>query len=114
MPAVAIRPTMADMAGTHASPTERVHGGGRPRRVVIVGGGVAALELMLGLRKLGEELIETTLVAPDAEFRYRPASVAVPFERGEVFAFPLDAIAVEAGATFMHDRVAAVTRPRGS
>ena len=78
-------------------------------RVVVVGGGVGALELVLGLHKLAEERVSVTLVAPDHEFRYRPASVAVPFDQGQVLAFPLAEIAEAAGATFLTmDRVARV------
>ena len=53
-------------------------------RVAIVGGGVGALEVMLGLRDLAEERVDLTLLTPESEFRYRPASVAVPFGSGPV------------------------------
>ena len=74
----------------------------------MVGGGVGALELVLGLHKLAEERIHCTLVAPEHEFRYRPASVAVPFEQGQVLAFSLAELAESAGARFVHDHVASV------
>jgi sulfide:quinone oxidoreductase len=75
---------------------------------VIVGGGVGALELALALRKLGEERIQTTLIAPEREFRYRPASVSVPFKRGEVSAFPISEVAEAAGAQLVQGTVNAV------
>ena len=58
---------------------ELAGGSGRGRlRVAIVGGGVGALEMMLALGDLAEGRVELTLLSPEAEFRYRPASVAVP------------------------------------
>ena len=69
-----------------------------PPRVVIVGGGVGALEAMLALRDLAEERVEITLLSPESEFRYRPAAVAVPFGRGQVERFALSDIASAAGA----------------
>ena len=47
-----------------------------PFRVLIVGGGVAGLEAALALRHLAGERVATTLLAPAAEFVYRPMKVA--------------------------------------
>jgi sulfide:quinone oxidoreductase len=79
-----------------------------PMKVVIVGGGVGALELVLALHKLAEERIQATLIAPEREFRYRPTSVAVPFGRGEVPAFPISEVADAAGARLIQGTVSAV------
>ena len=84
------------------------HGVDHPMKVVIVGGGVGALELALALRKLGEERIGATLIAPERDFRYRPASVSVPFRRGEVLAFPIADVVEAAGARLIHSTVGAV------
>ena len=84
------------------------HGIDHPMKVVIIGGGVGALELALALHKLGEERIGATLIAPEPDFRYRPASVSVPFRRGEVLAFPIADVAEAAGARLIHATVAAV------
>ena len=59
-----------------------------PRRsdklhVLVAGGGVAALEAMVALRKLAGELVEVELLSPDTDFFYRPLSVAEPFGLGE-------------------------------
>lgn len=43
--------------------------------VLVVGGGVAALEFVLAARKLAEERLRCTLVTPGTEFSYRPAAV---------------------------------------
>ena len=42
---------------------------GSPPRVVIVGGGVAALEVLMGLRKLAGGLSEIVLLCPDERVR---------------------------------------------
>ncbi len=69
-------------------------------RVVIAGGGVAALEAALALRALAEERVEIELVGPEPHFWYRPLSVAEPFELGETSRYELAALASAAGATF--------------
>ena len=75
---------------------------GRPmsKRVVIAGGGVAALETALALKELADERIEVELVAPEPHFWYRPLSVAEPFGLGEAQHHELGALAAAAGATF--------------
>lgn len=69
-------------------------------RVVIAGGGVAALEAALALRALAEERVEIELVGPEPHFWYRPLSVGEPFELGETQHYELGALASAAGATF--------------
>jgi sulfide:quinone oxidoreductase len=69
-------------------------------RVVIAGGGVAALEAMVALRQLAEERVELTLVAPDRLFTYRPLAVAEPFGLGSVVSFPLEELTAGSGATY--------------
>jgi len=52
--------------------------------VVVAGGGIAALEVLAGLRALAGERVTTTLIAPVPSFSFRPLSTAVPFTfRGE-------------------------------
>lgn len=69
-------------------------------RVVIAGGGVAALEAALALRALAEARVAIELVGPEPHFWYRPLSVAEPFELGEAHRYELAALASAAGATF--------------
>ncbi len=66
-------------------------------RVVIAGGGVAALETMLALRALARAHIEITLLTPEREFNYRPVTVAEPFERGEARSYDVQAILDDQG-----------------
>jgi sulfide:quinone oxidoreductase len=75
-------------------------------RVVIAGGGVAALETMVALRELAEERVELTLVAPDNLFVYRPLAVVEPFGLGSALRVPLKTLAAGSGAT--HEQAAAL------
>ena len=69
-------------------------------RVLIVGGGVAALEATLALRELAEERVDIEILAPETDFVYRPTAVAEPFRQGEVRRFPLAQLVESAGASF--------------
>src|SRR5215218_1550228 len=69
-------------------------------RVLIAGGGVAALEAMVALRHLAEERVELTLLAPDNFFTYRPLAVAEPFGFGSVVRFSLETLTAGCGATY--------------
>jgi sulfide:quinone oxidoreductase len=50
-----------------------------PLRVVVAGGGVAALEAVLALRALAGERTSVELLAPGDDFVHRPSSVLTPF-----------------------------------
>jgi sulfide:quinone oxidoreductase len=69
-------------------------------RVLVAGGGVAALEATLALRALAVDRLSVELLAPEPEFWYRPLAVAEPFGLGEVRHFDLAQLAAAAGATF--------------
>ena len=66
--------------------------------VLVAGGGVAALEAMVALRKLAGELVEVELLSPDTDFFYRPLSVAEPFGLGQVLRFDIASLAHGCGA----------------
>ncbi len=70
-------------------------------RVLIAGGGVAALEAALALRDLAGNLVDLELLAPERHFFYRPMSVAAPFALGDVARVELDTIARELDAGFV-------------
>ena len=76
--------------------------------VVIVGGGVAALETMMALRQLAGDRVQATLVAPEPDFVYRPMAVAEPFGVGEAGHVPLVQIARDFGVELVQAGVAAV------
>jgi sulfide:quinone oxidoreductase len=80
----------------------------RRLRVVIAGGGVAALETALALRTLAPELVDITLVAPTDRFRFRAASVGEPFHRAEAHRFDLAAICADIGVALRHGALTAV------
>jgi sulfide:quinone oxidoreductase len=73
-------------------------------RVLIAGGGVAALETMVALHELAEDRVELSLVAPDNLFFYRALAVAEPFGLGSVVRIPLDTLTAGCGAT--HEQAA--------
>ncbi len=68
-------------------------------RVLIAGGGVAALEAALALQAQAAGHVEVELVAPDPQFWYRPVAPAEPFGLAEVRHFDLSALAFAAGAS---------------
>jgi sulfide:quinone oxidoreductase len=72
-------------------------------RVVICGGGIAAVEGLLRLRTLIGVALEITLLAPNAELRYRPLAVDEPFARRGVRRYPLPTIARRTGADWVQD-----------
>jgi sulfide:quinone oxidoreductase len=71
-------------------------------RVIVAGGGVAGLETVLALADLAPGLLETTLIAPNDEFVYRPMVVREPFANGAARRYPLEPIVSDAGATLLH------------
>jgi sulfide:quinone oxidoreductase len=77
--------------------------GGEKFRVVIAGGGVAALEAALALRDLAGERVATTIVAPNPVFVYRPLLVREPFTPAVTSTYDLAEIAQRAGAELLVD-----------
>jgi sulfide:quinone oxidoreductase len=77
-------------------------------RVVICGGGVAAVEGLLRLRKLAGDLVDVTLVAPNDDFVYRPVAVreAAGFGWGRRYA--LWDVTRDGAAEWVKDIVASV------
>lgn len=87
--------------------------GGRARvrphgRIVIAGGGVAALEALLALRSLLGDTQAILLLTPQAELAYAPVAVAAPFSANPPRRFPLAEIARSLGADLIRDSLVEV------
>src|SRR5215213_6980211 len=78
-----------------------------PLRVLIAGGGVAALEAALALRDLAGERVAIALLAPGPDFVNRPVTVRNPFAALETPRLPLDRL-VDLGITVHADALAEV------
>ncbi len=72
-------------------------------RVVICGGGIAAVEGLLRLRSLAGDSLEITFVAPAEELRYRPLAVDEPFAMRGVRRYALRTVAQRTGAEWVQD-----------
>ena len=79
-------------------------------RVLVAGGGVAALEAVLALRELAGERVATTLLAPNEEFLYRPMTVREPFAYAAAGRYELAPIARDLGAELVADALDRVER----
>jgi sulfide:quinone oxidoreductase len=75
-------------------------------RVLIVGGGVAALECALALSDMAPDRTHVTLIAPKTEFVYRPMVVREPFAYGPARRYPLAPIVADAGARLLPGELA--------
>jgi sulfide:quinone oxidoreductase len=72
-------------------------------RVVICGGGIAAVEGLLRLRRLAGDSVDIELIAPNEELVYRPMAVRQPFAAGPPRRYPLGRIARDADADWAQD-----------
>jgi sulfide:quinone oxidoreductase len=79
-----------------------------PSRVVIAGGGVAALETLIALRDLAGNRVDITLIAPEESFTYRAMTVAEPFAKGHARHYELARFATQFDARLVRDAVAEV------
>ncbi len=69
--------------------------------MIIVGGGVAALETSLALHDLAPAETDVTVLAPNEEFVYRPMTIREPLAYGRARRYPLAPILRDAGATLL-------------
>src|ERR1700749_290392 len=82
------------------------------RRVLIAGGGVAGLEAAFALRQIAGDRVTVQILAPTAEFVYRPTSVGQPFTTGHARHYSLAKLAASAGAQLLRDGLSRVGAPR--
>ncbi len=75
-------------------------------RVLIAGGGVAALETVLALQDLAGERVQMRVIAPNEEFVYRPLTVREPFAFASASHYALAPILEQAGAELVRDELA--------
>src|ERR1044072_4353936 len=80
----------------------------RRPRVLIAGGGLAALEAALALRDIAGEALEVELWAPRGEFVYRPFSVGEPYGAARILRLDLGELAGRIGARFRLGGIRAV------
>src|SRR5512132_3636040 len=85
----------------------------RRTRVLVTGGGVAALELILALRDVAAERVEVDLLSAQHEFVYRPLAVAEPFGVGKAHRFDLAEIAKDCRARLRVGSLTGVDAGRG-
>ncbi|HEY7077021.1 MAG TPA: FAD-dependent oxidoreductase [Solirubrobacteraceae bacterium] len=78
------------------------------KRLLIAGGGPAALEGALAVQRLAGERVHVTLLADRDTFAYRPLAVAEPFGLGAPQRFSLPAFAAERGLQFERGALRAV------
>ncbi len=81
-------------------------------RVIVVGGGVAALETALALHELAPQQTAVSVIAPNDEFMYRPMTVCEPFAYGTAKRYPLAPIVAGAGAELIVDQLASIDPDR--
>ncbi len=74
-------------------------------RVLIAGGGVAALETALALKDLAADRVQMTLIAPNEEFVYRPMTVREPFAFTGARRYALEPIVADVGAELVRDKL---------
>ncbi|HEX6688617.1 MAG TPA: FAD-dependent oxidoreductase [Solirubrobacterales bacterium] len=85
----------------------------RRPRVLIAGGGIAALEAALALRDLAGGGLDVELCSPRKEFVYRPFAVGEPYGAASIFRYRLDALADRIGVSFRLDGLFAVDLATG-
>jgi sulfide:quinone oxidoreductase len=77
-------------------------------RVVIAGGGVAALEAAIALHELAGDRAEAALYSPREDFIYRPFAVAEPYGASRPMRYDLTELAERCGASFHRAAIASV------
>lgn len=77
-------------------------------RILIVGGGFAAVEAALALRALASDRVRLAMLAPDPVFHYRPAATTEPFDATPSRRYDLGEIARDLGAEYHQSRLEAV------
>jgi sulfide:quinone oxidoreductase len=80
---------------------------GKPK-VLIVGGGVGAIEAALALHHLAGDKARVEICAGRGDFVYRPFAVGEPYGASRVLRYGLESLAESCGASFRQENIAAV------
>lgn len=78
---------------------------GTPRRVLIAGGGVGALEAAVALRAQAGDRVHLRIVAPQSAFTWRALEAVEPFAEERPRQYPIDDLAQELRADVVHDEI---------
>jgi sulfide:quinone oxidoreductase len=111
-PRVRFYADLGDWKGIEMTIGSNAHSRNGKHRVVVAGGGFAALEAVLGIRQLAGERVEVDLVSAERELTYRPLAVVEPFGLGEAPRFDLAKIAATQHVKLSIDAVRAVDTER--
>jgi sulfide:quinone oxidoreductase len=82
--------------------------GGGEARVLVVGGGVGAIETALALHDLAGDEARVEICSGRGDFVYRPFAVGEPYGASRVLRYDLEGIAESCGASFRQENVAAI------
>ncbi|HXS46679.1 MAG TPA: FAD-dependent oxidoreductase [Solirubrobacterales bacterium] len=77
-------------------------------RVLIAGGGVAALEAAIALHELAGDRAEVAMYSPREDFIYRPFAVAAPYGASRPMRYDLAELAERCGASFHRATIGSV------
>jgi sulfide:quinone oxidoreductase len=86
---------------------------GSRAKLVIAGGGVAALEAALAMRDLAADRVEVEIWSPSREFVYRPFSVGEPYGVASLLRYDLEALAAACGAGFRLGGISSIDSEAG-
>lgn len=89
-----------------------LHDSPRAARVLIAGGGFAAVEAALALRALAGERVRLTLISPEPVLHYRPAATLEAVDDQAPLRYDLQAIAEDVGAEYHLGLVESVASQR--
>lgn len=81
-------------------------------RVLIAGGGVAALETLFALGELAADRADVTVLAPESRFTYRPLTILEAFRPGVQRSYDLRELVEGAGARLLPGRLVGVDPDR--
>ena len=81
---------------------------GEPQRVVVAGGGPAAIEALLALREFLGDAATLELVAPDRDLVVHAYDVIAPFHHGHEHRYPLSEVCADLGVVHVRERLVSV------